>query len=746
MTTYLAEVQADTPAAFYRQGEASGTTMVDSSGNGRDGTFNNTPTLGVAGAITGDADTAITYTAASSQDGRTAYASWLDIGSGLAVECWVKTSATGTSQLVVSRNNTTTNVWHLGVLATTGLAQFFIRNTAGSTVQSTVSVADGVWHHLVGVYNGTTAILYVDGVPVASTAATSAGLSTTASQGINVGSRGNLFLNGSADEVAYYSAALTTARIARHYSVGAGKSVYRIFSKGFTGTTSIVTSYANGYTPAVGDLLLIFCSAAKASSGQPSFTTPTNWTLLGSATVNNGAVNGSGFLIARFADGTANDNAPTITVGSASWQAVIQGWYGLDSTATLPRHPASIPLAAGGNTSTTNIAGNSITTSVDNEWVWSGFASRGPVGMSSFAWTDAGSGPTPTVDVALAGPATNDYLATAQETVPTSGTVVQPKATFSIGSGAANTLMSFGFTPLIMPVGTLAATLDDTTLTGTAAETFAGTLSATLDDVALDSQGVETVAGTLTVALDDSALLAGGTETLTGTLAATLDDAILTAAAEQTITGTLAATLDDATLDATGDVTSTGISGTFAATLDDTVLAAVGVESIEGAADATLDDATLSSSGGEAITGTLSATLDDATLVGSSDEVVTGTMVVTLDDIGMAATGAEAISGTISITLVDTTIAASGVETITGTAAVTLDDATLDALAEETSIGILAATLDDTELEAAGDVDTSHIRDITVTASLDAGRWTADVGAGPATTLEQRWTTTLEAT
>ena len=239
--SYSSEVLADSPQAYYRLGEASGTTMTDSSGNSRNGTYNNTPTLGVTGALSGDTDTAATFAVGSSEDGRTAYGSWLDINTsnGFTVEAWVKTTATGTTRMVAARNNTSTDVWHL-TTETTGKPQLFIRNTAANSVLGPSAINDGNWHHVVGVWDGSNLILYVDGSQVATTAANSTGLNTTASQGFNVGSRGNLFFDGSIDEVAYYSTALSATRIGVHYTEGhtAAASGSGSLSLSASGTTS----------------------------------------------------------------------------------------------------------------------------------------------------------------------------------------------------------------------------------------------------------------------------------------------------------------------------------------------------------------------------------------------------------------------------------------------------------------------------------------------------------------------------
>ena len=56
--SYSASVLADSPLSYWRLGEASGTTAADSSGANRTGSYLNTPTLGVGGALTGDSNTA----------------------------------------------------------------------------------------------------------------------------------------------------------------------------------------------------------------------------------------------------------------------------------------------------------------------------------------------------------------------------------------------------------------------------------------------------------------------------------------------------------------------------------------------------------------------------------------------------------------------------------------------------------------------------------------------------------------
>src|SRR4051812_18471162 len=59
--SYSSTILSDSPAGYWRLGESIGTAAADASGNGRDGVYHNGPALGAAGAIAGDADTAVTF-------------------------------------------------------------------------------------------------------------------------------------------------------------------------------------------------------------------------------------------------------------------------------------------------------------------------------------------------------------------------------------------------------------------------------------------------------------------------------------------------------------------------------------------------------------------------------------------------------------------------------------------------------------------------------------------------------------
>src|SRR5437868_10583221 len=85
---YKSTILADAPVAYYRLGESAGGFAADSSGSGLGGIYFGGVTLGVAGGIAGDSDTAVAF------DGATAHLRVLNmVGDDFSVELWVNTTA-----------------------------------------------------------------------------------------------------------------------------------------------------------------------------------------------------------------------------------------------------------------------------------------------------------------------------------------------------------------------------------------------------------------------------------------------------------------------------------------------------------------------------------------------------------------------------------------------------------------------------------------------------------------------------
>lgn len=219
---YRSTILADSPVAYYRLGESSGTTASDETGN-YDATYANSPTLGEAGAISGDSNTSVLLASASQQ--------YAEIDSSLSItaypftiEAWVKTTATADSTVGAFVVSTTNNQMFALRVDASGYAYNYARNTSGVLAESTTAVNDGYWHHIVAVFAASNdRTIYVDGVAEDTHAAN---VTLPAINRFSIGRMGDSspgsYFNGTVDEVAVYDTALSASTILAHYNAGTG--------------------------------------------------------------------------------------------------------------------------------------------------------------------------------------------------------------------------------------------------------------------------------------------------------------------------------------------------------------------------------------------------------------------------------------------------------------------------------------------------------------------------------------------
>lgn len=222
--TYESEVLADNPVIYWRLGESSGSIAVDDSGNGNDGTYANSPTLGQPSLLVSDpANTAVGFTGSAIADCPDS----TDL-TEFTVECWHQTSVVGAGvrhlaeryldaagsggQIFALLNE---NGAPLGVVSTTSGVGF---------VDSPTAVNDGEAHHLVITFvaggGANNFKLYIDGV--LDTQASHLGTLATSDVPFRAGNdwQEAFPATGVLDEVAYYATALSPARILAHYNAG----------------------------------------------------------------------------------------------------------------------------------------------------------------------------------------------------------------------------------------------------------------------------------------------------------------------------------------------------------------------------------------------------------------------------------------------------------------------------------------------------------------------------------------------
>jgi RHS repeat-associated protein len=220
--SYKDVVAVDSPAAYWRLGEAQGaTSAADAASSPDNGTYSNLPELGLSGPLSGDPDRAVRF------DGAGAYldvpdASKLKPATAVSVEAWVKTTAS--NGVIADKPYATGGLVSYSLSVASGKATVAVDlGGVQKTLSSTNAVNDGAWHHIVGTFGSSTLSLYVDGVSAASPVTGLSGSLQYSTQKLQIGrfdTTGANYLAGTVDEVAVYSSALSSTRVASHASAG----------------------------------------------------------------------------------------------------------------------------------------------------------------------------------------------------------------------------------------------------------------------------------------------------------------------------------------------------------------------------------------------------------------------------------------------------------------------------------------------------------------------------------------------
>jgi hypothetical protein len=213
---YSAAILADTPYAYWRLDETSGTVAADSSGNGRDGVFVAGPLLGQGGALAEGGNSAVRFSAASGQ-----YVNIpLPFGgvgwSEITVEAWINIlGLTGDFQAIVS--STGTGVVHFQAFQGGGINVVYGSPGSGALPIIAPNPNTG-WRHVVMTSKPGEQKLYVDGNLVGSDTAAVNQISAATSIRIGSGFSNGRFFDGLIDEVAIYRTALSEAQIDTHFA------------------------------------------------------------------------------------------------------------------------------------------------------------------------------------------------------------------------------------------------------------------------------------------------------------------------------------------------------------------------------------------------------------------------------------------------------------------------------------------------------------------------------------------------
>lgn len=228
-SAFQTAVLALSPLVYARCGEASGTTMVDTSANGRNGTWTGSPTFGTTGLVTGDPDTAVTLSG-STQYAEVASGAWAD-ASHFTVMGIIKTSASGASNgyNIVDRHRSSTGKGFQFRIEGNGKLSLYLINSGGvlgGFAQTSGTLNNGVQHFVVGTCDGTNLKLYVDG-SLSVTTANANGQPSTSGDGVRFGAnRAGVSdaivtptFNGVLDEGAYIGTAITSTDVSNLWAL-----------------------------------------------------------------------------------------------------------------------------------------------------------------------------------------------------------------------------------------------------------------------------------------------------------------------------------------------------------------------------------------------------------------------------------------------------------------------------------------------------------------------------------------------
>lgn len=208
--------------SYWELEEASGT-RVDSHGS-NDLTDNNT-----VGQATGIQGNGADFESTNSESLSITHASQtgLDFGNAqdFSIQMWIKPESSTDFYTVMKGNSGASGKWYsLGGGIVTGQFSFLVDNGTNARFVSASSYTPGNWYHVVGVRDGTTLRLYVNGSSVGTYTNTDVDddLSNTSTFYIGRHNSTGRFTDGVVDEVGIWSRALSASDVTALYNSGAG--------------------------------------------------------------------------------------------------------------------------------------------------------------------------------------------------------------------------------------------------------------------------------------------------------------------------------------------------------------------------------------------------------------------------------------------------------------------------------------------------------------------------------------------
>jgi hypothetical protein len=228
---YPGEVLSDGPLVYYRLNDSVTTARFDTAansgslGSAGNGFYSSATHLAPGAIVAQPGNTAMSFPGVGNMS--VPFQAGLNVAGPFTFEFWANPTAAA-SGCVASSIKLGNSGW-LFYNSTLVAGQWSFRTINSASANQNTSggiVSPGVWQHVVGVWDGTANHLFVNGVEVATTSTATFLPNSDPTLPLTLGVRSdNAFQsNGSIDEAAYYTHALSAAQILAHYQNGTNAS------------------------------------------------------------------------------------------------------------------------------------------------------------------------------------------------------------------------------------------------------------------------------------------------------------------------------------------------------------------------------------------------------------------------------------------------------------------------------------------------------------------------------------------
>lgn len=257
---YSSVILADSPLGYWKLGESSGATAADSSGNARDGTYINSPTLAQTGLIAAESDTCVTFNG-TTQYAEIAYGAWMNVAS-FSVSGLVNPTAADLT--LVARRQTddaSRQAWQLRGQARSAVLANTLNIREEPYAATSLAHNYGAIAHAATTFDSSIITTYRNGVitfrgelgfAVGQPSNTAIRIAATQS---NIGGTASEFEDGKIQHVAFFGSALSKARVqAQVTAAGITISEPTFDSSASTARCQLSLRTVNGYTGALIDV------------------------------------------------------------------------------------------------------------------------------------------------------------------------------------------------------------------------------------------------------------------------------------------------------------------------------------------------------------------------------------------------------------------------------------------------------------------------------------------------------------